>query len=441
MKIIKKYRVPIESLHLWPRNPRTTKPSDIERLKHQFERLGQFRNLLVVKNSTAPQDAREADIPPDALVVIGGNSRLKAARELGLKTLEVTLLEVRSLAEMIEISLADNDHAATYDEKLLPELLYNFQSQIPLEDYKANIQETPTIATILDQFQAPEYNEDAVPKRQETETDIEVGDLFQIGEHRLLCGDATDPAHLEAALNGQKADMVFTDPPYNVNYKGKRFDRILGDDQSEDEFIDFSLRFMKAMADALKPGGVFYICSGYSSYPPFLYAIKKTDLVFSCPIVWVKNYLTQGWQNYRSQHEMMLKGKTRRRQKKAEPIIYGWRDGRHYFRDTRDQADVWQARRRASTTMLHPTQKPIALIQRALLNSSKQGNLILDQFAGSGSTLIAAEKLGRKAALLELDPTWCDTIIKRAASYSNLNPADIKATKTNILKKITGTKQ
>ena len=175
------------------------------------------------------------------------------------------------------------------------------------------------------------------------------------------------------------------------------------------------------MSEATKQGGVFYVCSGWSSYPTFMYALQKNVLYFSQPILWVKNNTAYGWNDYRYKYEIVIKS----RKKKTEPILYGWNVGRHYFAAQREESDVWEAKRRASNTMVHPTQKPLALIERAIKNSSKLGEVVLDLFGGSGSTLIACEKTKRKARVMELDQKWVDIIIQRWEALTKQKAAKV----------------
>ena len=238
------------------------------------------------------------------------------------------------------------------------------------------------------------------------------GDIYILGEHRLMCGDSTDKDQVAKLLDGQKADMVFSDPPYNVDYKGRKHGGIMNDNMEEDNFILFCEDFIAAMEANLKQGGVYYLCSGFSSYTPFVYALHKANLTVSGPIVWVKNQATLGWQDYRHKFELVIKAKNTKK-KKAEYVLYGWKNGKHYFSGDRDEADVWEFARRAGNTMVHPTQKPIPLVNKAIKMSSKRGEKVLDLFGGSGSTLISAERTNRKAYLMELDSKYCDVIVKR----------------------------
>jgi len=203
-----------------------------------------------------------------------------------------------------------------------------------------------------------------------------------------------------------------------MNIKGKQ-GKILNDDMTEEKFIQFAIDFTARMKENSKSGAPFYICSGYGSYMPFVFALKTNGLEFQNPIIWVKNQIGMGMNDYRHKHEMMIKVKNvPPKKKKAEPILYGWNQGKHYFKDVHDEADVWEIKKRATNTMVHPTQKPIEMIARAMTNSSKRDDIILDQFGGSGSTIIAAEKEGRTAYVMELDPKYVQVMIERWEVYT-----------------------
>lgn len=222
--------------------------------------------------------------------------------------------------------------------------------------------------------------------------------------------------------------MVFTDPPYNVNYSGQgKLGGIKNDNMTEEEFVAFSIAYMEVIKEYLKVGGSFYLCSGWSSYPIFVYAIKACGMKFANPIVWVKNNTTLGWNDYKYKYEMIVKGKKKKAtvKKKTTPILYGWNGGRHYFIDSKFESDVWEIKRRASNTMVHPTQKPIALTNKAITNSSKPKEIVLDLFGGSGVTLISCERLNRLCRINELDPIFCDVIINRWEQYTKKKAVNI----------------
>lgn len=412
MEIIK---APIDKIEPWSKNPKIVKKADYERLKAQIKLLTNYKPLIVYKDG-------------QKYVVLGGNARLRALRELGHKEIEISIVKPKNEGQKLEYALSDNDRVGEYDDQALAEMLYKDKDQIKVEIFKIDVARPVPIENILTQF-GPSIDatlEDKVPD-PEAEAKTKLGDIFDIGKHRLVCGDAIKPWPYEALLEGKKVDLVFTDPPYNVAYEGQKYAPIMNDDLTEEGFIRFVEAFMERISDATKKGGVFYICSGYSSYPAFVWGIKKAGMVFSSPIIWVKNTTSMGWEDYKKKHEMLLKGK--RPANKAQPILYGWNGGRHYFLEARMEADVWEMSRRASTTMLHPTQKPLGLIQRAIKNSSRPGETVLDIFAGSGSTGIAAEREGRISRMIELDPVYCDVIIRRFEAMGGPTETQIRATR------------
>ena len=345
--------------------------------------------------------------------VIGGNFRLSRQKEKGVEEVDVRVPN-RTLTrkESEELNLRLNKNAGLWDK----DILANFGEEL-LKDVGWSSDE------LDDMFELDVKEDDFnVEKEYEKIKDptTKLGEVYQLGKHRLMCGNSTKEDDAKKLMNGKTADMVFTDPPYNVDYKGTKFDKIKGDKQDEESFIKFSEDFIARMSESVKEGGVFYICSGYSSFPTFLYALRVNGFKFSTPIVWVKNNTSLGWGDYRHKNEMVIKSKNpKTKKKKAQPILYGWKDGRHYFIESRFESDVWEIKRRASNTMVHPTQKPIEIVSRAIRNSSKRDNIVLDLFGGSGSTLISAEQEGRTSYLMELDPKYCDVIIKRWEKFTS----------------------
>jgi len=243
-----------------------------------------------------------------------------------------------------------------------------------------------------------------------------VGDVYILGDHRIMCGDSTKQEDVIKLMNDNLADMIFTDPPFNMDYKSQTKGGILNDHLPEEIFVQFALDFIERMKESIKHGGAFYICSGYNSYIPFVYALKQNGLEVQDTIVWVKNMLGLGMNDYRHKHEIILKAK--KNKKKGQPIIYGWNGGKHYFAETHSEADVWEVSKRATNTMVHPTQKPLELISRAIRNSSKRDQVVLDLFIGGGSTLMSCEKEGRKCYGMELDAKYVDICIKRWEKFT-----------------------
>ena len=240
------------------------------------------------------------------------------------------------------------------------------------------------------------------------------GEIVELGSHRLACGDARDQELLNRLMD-EPADLVFTDPPYNVDYQSGRLGGILNDLQAPEDFQQLIEAAFQNTFAHVRAGGAFYICMGWSGYSGLLTALRPNKVHLANVIIWVKNNATMGWQDYRYKHELIVRGQVE--DDRSNALAYGWKAGQHYFAPIRDEADVWYIRKRNSRDYVHPTQKPLALITRAILNSSRSGEVVLDPFGGSGSTLIAAEATTRRARLVELDPRFCDVIRNRYAHY------------------------
>jgi DNA modification methylase len=245
-------------------------------------------------------------------------------------------------------------------------------------------------------------DEDAVPEAPETAVTVS-GDVWLLGDHRLLCGDATQIEAVEKVLAGGLADMVFTDPPYNVNYGATMKDKLRGKSQrkiANDNLGDGFEQFLRdACANILTvTKGAIYICMSSSELHTLQKAFRDSGGHWSTFVIWAKNTFTMGRADYQRQYE---------------PMLYGWKEGSdHFWCGARDQGDVWFVKKPAVND-LHPTMKPVELVERAIRNSSKSRDTVLDPFGGSGSTLIACERAGRQARLIELDPKYCDVIVQR----------------------------
>ena len=228
------------------------------------------------------------------------------------------------------------------------------------------------------------------------------GDLWILGEHRLLCGDATIAADIERVLAGGLADMVFTDPPYNVDYTGKTAEKLkIRQDALGAKFYQF-LRDASANMLAVCKGAI-YICMSSSELHTLYQAFSDAGGHWSTFVIWAKHHFTLGRSDYQRQYE---------------PILYGWRKGvDHFWCGARDQGDVWFIKRPVAN-LQHPTMKPVELVERAIRNSSKTRDTILDPFGGSGTTMIACEKSGRQARLIELDPKYCDVAVVRWQAFT-----------------------
>lgn len=333
--------------------------------------------------------------------IIAGHARVLAARKLSLERVPVIVVQHLTESEKRAYAIADNKialNAGWNDELLRVELESLKDDGVDLESLGFSEAEFNELLDQLSSESTPD--EDSAPDSPGTPVS-QTGDLWNLGDHRLLCGDATEAASYTAVLAGTLADMVFSDSPYNVAYRAPG----LGVGITNDDLgADFGMFLHKACTHMLQnTRGALYLCMSSSELHTLYSAFTKAGGHWSTFIVWGKNTFTLGRSDY---------------QRQFEPILYGWREGSpHYWCGARDQGDLWLIDR-PRVNDLHPTMKPVALIERAVLNSSRRGETVLDPFAGSGSTLIASEKTGRIARLIELEPRYCDVIVKRWQEFT-----------------------
>ncbi|PJA57506.1 MAG: DNA methylase N-4 [Rhodocyclales bacterium CG_4_9_14_3_um_filter_68_10] len=337
-------------------------------------------------------------------IIVAGHGRLAAAHKLGLEVVPVVVLDHLSPTQRRALVIADNRIAenAGWDDAMLRIEIAALQD----DDFDVSL--TGFDADALAELMAGdepdgegETDDDAVPELSETPIS-RPGDVWLLGGHRLLCGDSTVAESYQQLLKGETVDMVFTDPPYNVNYANSAKDKMRGKDRAilndnlGDGFYDFLLAALTPTIAHCR-GGI-YVAMSSSELDVLQSAFRAAGGKWSTFVIWAKNTFTLGRSDYQRQYE---------------PILYGWPDGatRHWCGD-RDQSDVWQIKKPHKND-LHPTMKPVELVERAIRNSSRPGNVVLDPFGGSGTTLIAAEKSGRLAQLIELDPKYADVIVRR----------------------------
>jgi DNA modification methylase len=337
-------------------------------------------------------------------VIVAGHGRLAAAQKLGLQVVPVVVLDHLSPTQRRALVIADNRIAenAGWDDAMLRIEIAALQD----DDFDVSL--TGFDADALAELMAGdepdsegETADDAVPEVSETPVS-RPGDVWLLGGHRLLCGDSTMTESYDRLLDGEQVDMVFTDPPYNVNYANSAKDKMRGKDRAilndnlGDGFYDFLLAALTPTVAHCR-GGI-YVAMSSSELDVLQAAFRAAGGKWSTFIIWAKNTFTLGRADYQRQYE---------------PILYGWPEGaqRHWCGD-RDQSDVWNIKKPQKND-LHPTMKPVELVERAIRNSSRPGNVVLDPFGGSGTTLIAAEKSGRLARLVELDPKYADVIVRR----------------------------
>ncbi len=340
--------------------------------------------------------------------VIAGHGRLLAARKLGLPEVPVVPMEHLTNTQRRALILADNKigENASWDDELLGLELAELQEagfDLGLTGFTED-EWNDLIAG--ENEQEGLTDDDAVPEVAETAIS-KSGDVWLLGEHRLLCGDATKAEDYKALLDDELADMTVTDPPYGVNYANSAKDKLRGtnrpilNDNLGSEFAPFLLATCQNILAVTK--GAVYIAMSSSELDTLQAAFRAAGGKWSTFVIWAKNTFTMGRADYQRQYE---------------PILYGWKDGaQHYWCGARDQGDVWQIKKPHKND-LHPTMKPVELMERAVRNSSKTRDIVLDPFGGSGTTLIACEKSGRRARLMELDPKYVDVIIRRFQDFS-----------------------
>ena len=333
------------------------------------------------------------------MTVIGGHQRLKVLQELGYTDIECVIVDLDKDREKA-LNLALNKISGEWDNSKLEELLLELQNtDIDLDITGFSFDEVDKMLKDVTGSKEDDFDLDG------TLNDIEEpitkrGNIWQLGRHRLMCGDSTHKSDVLCLMNNQNADMILTDPPYNVNYEGKTEDalKIQNDNMSETEFYNFISDALKNMYDVTKYGGSIYIFHADTEGLNFRNAFKSSGFKLAQCLIWVKNTFVIGRQDYQWQHE---------------PILYGWKEGMaHYFVDDRSQSTVLEFDKPLRNAE-HPTMKPVDLLVYLMQNSSRKNNIILDPFGGSGSTLIAAEQINRTCYMMELDEKYCDVIIKR----------------------------
>lgn len=345
--------------------------------------------------------------------IIAGHGRVLAAQKLGLQAVPCIRLAHLSETQRKAYVIADNRLAlnAGWDDSMLTLELQDLKA----EDFNLDLLgfEADELNALLNPIKETEglTDEDAVPEVPE-EPKTKPGDIYQLGRHRLMCGDSTSIDAVEKLMGGQKADMVFTDPPWNVNYgavdkgnaMGYKPRTILNDHMTDDKWDDFVTGICSALFASSKPGCPIYVVMSAQEWPVIDKCLRQAGFHWSSTIIWAKDRLVLSRKDYHTQYE---------------PIWYGWNESAARLKEVEDrkQSDLWNIDR-PSKSELHPTTKPVELIERALSNSSKQNANVLDLFGGSGSTMIACEKLGRTNFSMELDPKYCDVIVKRWEEFT-----------------------
>jgi DNA modification methylase len=381
--------IEIEKLIPYARNSRTHSDEQVAQIAASIKEFG-WTNPILVDGEAG---------------IIAGHGRLAAARKLGMKKIPVIELSHLSPTQKKALIIADNKLAlnAGWDNDMLA---LEFE-ELEIEGFDLALTgfgDEERNALKPEQVTEGLTDEDAVPDVP-VEPKTKPGDIYQLGKHRLMCGDSCSITDMEKLCDGQPVDMWLTDPPYNVAYEGKTKDalKIQNDSMSDDQFRQF-LRDAYVAADmVMKSGAVFYIWHADSEGYNFRGAAQDAGWKVRQCLIWKKSTMVMGRQDYHWKHE---------------PCLYGWKDGAgHLWATDRKQTTILEFDK-PSRNGEHPTMKPVELFEYQMLNNTKGGDIVLDSFGGSGTTMIAAEKNGRYARLMELDPKYCDVIVKRWEDFT-----------------------
>ena len=383
-------RWPISRLIPRITNPRTHTPEQITQIAASLQEWGWTNPILVGADND----------------VIAGHARLLAARQLEMAEVPVIVLGHLTQAQRRALVVADNQLAlnAGWDEEMLRlELAALQEADFNLDLLGIDDEEVARLLA-AEQGAAGLSDEDAVPEVPASPISLPA-DLWALGNHKLLVGDATDDDAVRRLMASEAADLVFTDPPYNVDYEGYTSDRltIQGDRMEPEQFRQFLAKTFASYRRVVKPSASLYVCHPSSWQREFQNALEAAGFAVRCQIIWAKNTFAWGFGRYKFRHE---------------PLFYAHVAGQKdaWYGD-KSQSTLWEENKPAANR-LHPTMKPVELVERALVNSSKAGDICIDLFGGSGSTLIGCQRRGRKARLMELDPRYADVICRRWQGYT-----------------------
>ena len=370
-------------------NPRQLNKDQYTQLKDSIERFGLVDPLIVNKN----EDRKN--------ILVGGHQRLRIAREMGMVDIPCVEVDLK-LDQEKELNIRLNKNVGEWDY----DSLANYFDVGELMDWGFSDNE---LQFYEDEPEQGLIDDDEIPEVEEAIT--KQGDLWILGDHRLLCGDATKKEDVALLMEGKKADMVFTDPPYGVMYKSSKSNAISGDLSQ----ATIPLSFREIINSATKNDARIYICGGSNNAQMYFSLFDSYCQQMPKILVWVKETFVMRPNNYHSQYEF---------------IYFGWKGkggGTKYWYGDRKQSDVWQFNRDSSKDYLHPTQKPTILAEKAINYSCSPEGILYEPFAGSGSTLIACEKTNRKCYGMELDPHYCDVIVKRWEEFTGKKAERVEA--------------
>ncbi len=363
--------------------------------------------------------------------LVGGHQRYKALIERGVKETDVVVVDL-PLEKEKALNTTLNAVVGEWDPRKLAELLDEL-TKIPEFDVTLTGFDLSDINALI----AEALHADLEGKEETFDPDAALdtehppvtqsGELIQLGRHRVLCGDSSAPGSLKALMGDEKADLLFTDPPYNVDYYGgnrptpekarpkrsRQWARIYADNLDQQQYVEWLAAVLRIVSHFLVPGAAFYIWNGHRQFGPMHVMLEQLGLKVSCVITWAKENFAIGYGDYNQQTEFCL---------------YGWlpheNKGSHNWHGPTNESTLWEVKRDPTKSYQHPTQKPLELAARAMRNSTRAGELILDTFLGSGSTLIAAERTGRCCYGLEIDPHFVDVVVRRYIAFVGADAVD-----------------
>ena len=436
-------------------NPRKAlKPGDpeYEKLAASIERHGYIDPIVINEDGT----------------IIGGHQRRTVMMDLGYEEAEVIIVDIPDKNDEIAANIALNQISGEFEKDALVNLLIQLESA-GYDTAAAGFDSNDLAELFKGVDLTKEANDDhydidkAIKETEAAEPVTKYGDIWQLGDHRLMCGDAADFSDIGILMAGSEADLILTDPPYNVNYesknrmlersnkrsKSRKTDEIANDWMRDNEFYLFLYRIFSNFCDIAKKGAAVYVFHADSEGLTFRQAFDAAGFKMAQVLIWEKNQFILGRQDYQWRHE---------------PILYGWKEGAgHYFIGDRSQDTVFleddidfktmkkeeliaylerlrdayanrttvQYEKKPPRSDMHPTMKPVSLVGRLMANSSRRGEIVADFFAGSGTTLIAAEQLGRIAYLMEINPKYCDVIVKRGEEYTGRKAVRVRGGDTH----------
>lgn len=377
-------------------NPRQITEEELQKLETSLNEFGYIEPIIVndVNNH-----------------IVGGNQRCKALRQLGYEEVDVVYVHIEDLAKEKACNVALNKISGDWDNDKLKIVLEEIELS-PIDVSLTGFDEIELTEMEITTDEPVEVVEDDYEEPDDLEVTVQQGDIYILGNHRLMCGDSTNKEDVALLMDGGQADMVFTDPPWNVNYgavekgnaMGYKPRTILNDFMGTEDFKQFMLSVFKNMNEFSKEGCVTYVVMSAQEWGNLMLTLLQSGYHWSSTIIWNKDRLVLSRKDYHT---------------KYEPIFYGWKEGapRLHPLEDRKQSDVWDIER-PHVSDEHPTMKPIELVARAIQNSSNKNDLVLDLFGGSGSTLIASEQTNRTNYSMELDPKYCQVIINRWEQYT-----------------------